>query len=136
MRLIITIILVVAAVIIFVFPTRGLLDVARPMEEERAQLEEALGNAKQIRAERDKLQERYNSFRTEDINKLHKLLPSHVDSVRLILDINTIEMKNLNPADKAKTKKNGLHENEVTWLSKNPPRIEPKKVPRPAKILV
>src|SRR3989344_4468631 len=90
MRLLVTIILIISAGIVFVFPTRNILDSTKPLDGERAALEEALGNAKNIRAERDKLQERYNSFKTEDIEKLHKLLPSQVDTVRLILDINGI----------------------------------------------
>lgn len=90
MKFIITIILIVSAVIVFVFPARNLLDSVKPLELEQAALNEALNNAIRIRAERDKLNVRYSSFTLADADKLNKLLPSHVDSVRLILEVNNI----------------------------------------------
>jgi Tfp pilus assembly protein PilO len=36
---------------------------------------------------------RYNTFNTSDIDKLQKLLPDHVDNVRLILDLDSLAGK-------------------------------------------
>jgi hypothetical protein len=54
--------------------------------EQVASYNEALSNSKALEAERDKLTQKYNSFDTEDLSKLHKLLPDNVDNIRLILE--------------------------------------------------
>ena len=33
---------------------------------------------------------RFNAFKTEDLDRLRKLLPDHVDNVRLILDLDNL----------------------------------------------
>jgi len=58
--------------------------------EQVASYNEALSNSKALEAERDKLTQKYNSFDTEDLSKLHKLLPDNVDNIRLILEIEKI----------------------------------------------
>jgi Tfp pilus assembly protein PilO len=58
--------------------------------EQVASYNEALSNSKALEAERDKLTLKYNSFDTEDLSKLHKLLPDNVDNIRLILEIEKI----------------------------------------------
>ncbi|HEY4506233.1 MAG TPA: hypothetical protein VJJ24_02215 [Candidatus Paceibacterota bacterium] len=90
MKIVVTLILIVVAVVVFVVPIRSLLDGAKPLEAESVALNEALNNAIRIRAERDKLNAQYSAFDINDKDKLNKLLPSHVDSVRLILEINNI----------------------------------------------
>lgn len=51
---------------------------------------EALNNSKTLEAERDKLTQKYNSFNTDDLYKLQKLLPDNIDNIRLILEIEKI----------------------------------------------
>jgi len=46
--------------------------------------------SKELREVRDKLLSVYNTFSTNDIDRLEKLLPDNVDNVRLILDIDYI----------------------------------------------
>lgn len=58
--------------------------------EQVASYNEALSNSKALESERDKLTLKYNSFDTEDLSKLHKLLPDNVDNIRLILEIEKI----------------------------------------------
>lgn len=95
MRQLLTIlILVVGAILIFVFPVQGIFKSLEPARMQIADLNEALFNAGQIQLRRDELQDQYNSFPSEDLAKLDKLLPSHVDSVRLIIDINNIAREN------------------------------------------
>jgi hypothetical protein len=36
---------------------------------------------------------RYNAFNPDDIERLHKLLPDHIDNVRLVLDLDTLASK-------------------------------------------
>jgi len=93
-RLIITIALLIIGIIIFVSPVRGTLDTFDPVESRIADLNEALDNAGKIQLRRAELEADYNSLRAEDITRLHKLLPSHVDNVRLIIEINDIAKDN------------------------------------------
>ena len=88
MKLILPLISLVGAVIIFFGPTRGALQATEPLVTKRADLEEALQNAQKIQAVRETLQERYNSFSSSDLARLHKMVPSHVDNVRLVIDVN------------------------------------------------
>ncbi|MBT3282816.1 type 4a pilus biogenesis protein PilO [bacterium] len=57
------------------------------------QFNEALDKSKELQQIRDRLLARYNTFLTNDINKLAKLLPDNVDNVRLVLDIDNIASK-------------------------------------------
>jgi len=88
MRLLVPLISLVAAVVIFFGPTRSALEASKPLVVKRADLEQALENARKIQAVRESLQERYNAFSSSDLGRLTKLLPSHVDNVRLVIDIN------------------------------------------------
>jgi len=57
---------------------------------ERNESDNALDKSKELREVRDKLLSVYNTFSTNDIDRLEKLLPDNVDNVRLILDIDYI----------------------------------------------
>ncbi len=88
MRTILPVIMVVVAVAIFFGPTRSALRASEPLASRRVDLEQALESAKKIQSARESLQARYNSFKSSDLARLQKLLPSHVDNVRLVIDIN------------------------------------------------
>ena len=60
--------------------------------EERA-FDEALNQSRELQEVRDTLLSRYNTFSQQDLDRLIKLLPDHVDNVRLILDIDSIASK-------------------------------------------
>ncbi|HAS80766.1 MAG: hypothetical protein UR25_C0003G0032 [Candidatus Nomurabacteria bacterium GW2011_GWE1_32_28] len=51
---------------------------------------DALNNSKTLEAERDKLTQKFNSFKVDDLSKLQKLLPDNIDNIRLILEIEKI----------------------------------------------
>lgn len=89
-RLFTILILFGAAVTIFMVPTRAIMSQITPDKEKVADLKTALDNADKIDAAREKLQAKRTTFTKDDIDKLNKLLPSTVDSVRLVIDINTI----------------------------------------------
>jgi len=52
--------------------------------------EEALNKAREIEEIRNGLLTKYNSISEEDRKRIMKFLPDHIDSVRLIIDINNI----------------------------------------------
>lgn len=58
--------------------------------QEQAQIDQALNRSKELQDERDKLLARYNTFPQVELDNLQKLLPDHLDNVRLILDLDSI----------------------------------------------
>ena len=90
MKLLLPLISLVAAAGIFFGPTRSALNATTPLTEQRTSLEEALVSAQKIQTVRETLQERYNSFSSSDLARLSKMVPSHVDNVRLVIDINAM----------------------------------------------
>lgn len=55
--------------------------------KEEEEFNHALDKSKELQEVRDKLLSKYNTLSEEELNRLSKLLPDHVDNVRLILDI-------------------------------------------------
>lgn len=97
----ISIVLIIASAGIFfsyVSPTYGALTnkaelkerSIRELKEERGRYIDALNKTKEIEQARTGLLKRYNHIPIEDRDRLEKLLPDHIDSVRLIIDINNI----------------------------------------------
>ena len=71
----------------YVNPTyNGLAD----LKQQTAKLDEALNKAKELQSIRDQLLSKYNTFSSGDLERLKKLLPDHIDNVRLIIDIDDI----------------------------------------------
>lgn len=62
----------------------------KELREERGRYEDAFQKTREIEVARTGLLEKYNRISLEDREKILKLLPDHIDSVRLIIDINTI----------------------------------------------
>ncbi|MDP3726515.1 MAG: type 4a pilus biogenesis protein PilO [bacterium] len=63
------------------------------VKEKRAQikvLNEALSNSRKVQSVRDALLTSYNNIGTADLDRLKKILPDHVDNVRLILEFDRI----------------------------------------------
>jgi Tfp pilus assembly protein PilO len=60
---------------------------------EQGQIDQALSRAKELQDVRDSLLARYNTFPTSEIDRLQKLVPDHVDNVRLILDLDSMAAK-------------------------------------------
>ncbi len=53
-------------------------------------LDGALSRALDLQQTRDQLLSRYNTFSQDDLTRLEKLLPDHVDNVRLVLDMDSM----------------------------------------------
>ena len=56
----------------------------------RAQYEEALQKAREVEEARTGLLQAYNAIPVADLERLETLLPDYLDSVRFIIDINTL----------------------------------------------
>lgn len=75
----------------------GFFFVAQPTYESSADLQaeansykEALENSALLQQERDKLLTKYNSFSQQDLVRLNKMLPTSVDNIKLILEIEKV----------------------------------------------
>lgn len=60
---------------------------------ERANLNQALANADRIKNKILDLQKAESSISAEDLDKLNKFIPSYIDNVNLLIDINNIAIK-------------------------------------------
>lgn len=90
MRFVTPIILIVLAVGVFVWYINPAYGRIKDLRAEEAQYDMALDRSQELIAVRDALLSKYNMIPSEDLNRLRKLLPDHVDNVRLILDMNNI----------------------------------------------
>lgn len=89
-RFLFAILIIGLAGLVFFEFTQPVLDGIGGLRAEKARLEAGLENAKKLREVQDQLLNVYNSFAPEDLVKLNKLLPDNIDTVRLVLDVNTI----------------------------------------------
>jgi Tfp pilus assembly protein PilO len=87
MKFVTPLIFIAVAIAAFFLLTVPIYGDLRSLRTEIASYNEALGNSKALENERDKLAAKYNSFRTEDLSRLEKLLPESADNIRLILEI-------------------------------------------------
>ncbi|MFC1720703.1 type 4a pilus biogenesis protein PilO [Patescibacteria group bacterium] len=63
------------------------------LQKDEKLFDDALDNSKMLQQMRDDLLAQYNSFPTADLERLEKILPGHVDNVRLVRDIDGIAMR-------------------------------------------
>lgn len=86
-RIIFPLIVFVSASLLFIFFTMPMMDKIRGQKDEIARLDELLTRAEQFEALREKLVEQYNNISKENLDKLDAILPSEVNAVRRVLDI-------------------------------------------------
>lgn len=89
-RLIIAIVGLVLAGGVFFFYTKPAYDTVQADQAQIAQYDAALDKATQLQTLKQSLLSRYNAFNPNDLERLQKLLPDHVDNVRLILDLDNL----------------------------------------------
>lgn len=65
-------------------------DEIRALEVRVGQYDQALQKAAELQQLKQSLLSRYNAFNPVDVERLHKLLPDHVDNVRLVLDLDNL----------------------------------------------
>ena len=93
MRPIIAIIGVALAGGIFFWYTRPTYDTVQETRANIAQYDAALEKAAELQKLKQSLLSRFNTFNPTDLDRLQKLLPDHVDNVRLILDLDHLAEK-------------------------------------------
>lgn len=89
-RTTISIIGLVAAGAVFFLYTQPAYDKTQAINGKIAEYDAALQKAAELQELKQTLLSRYNTFNPNDIDRLQKLLPDHVDNVRLILDLDSI----------------------------------------------
>ncbi len=90
MNLIVPIILFVSSIGIFFGYIDPTYKATEGLSSQLAQYESALSNSKELLSEKKALVDKLNKFDQADLDKLGKLLPDTVDSVTLIIEINSI----------------------------------------------
>lgn len=84
--------LVLAGGIFFAF-TQPNFEGIRALETQIDQYDEALAKAAELQQIKQSLLSRYNAFNPNDVSRLQKLLPDHVDNVRLVLDLDSLAVR-------------------------------------------
>lgn len=92
-RTFISIVCLVAAGGIFFMYTQPTYDTVQAENRTIGQYDEALQKATELQQIKQNLLSKYNSFDPNNINRLQKMLPDHVDNVRLILDMDKLAEK-------------------------------------------
>jgi hypothetical protein len=90
MRFFLPIILVGAAIGLFVLYTNPAYQATKALQAQVASYDEALDKSQELRAVRDALLAKRNTFPNDAVEKLGRMLPDNVDNIRLIIDINNI----------------------------------------------
>jgi len=90
MRLVIAIIGVGLAGGIFFFYTKPAYDGVQETQARITEYDTALDKAAELQKLKQTLLSRYNAFNPTDLDRLQKLLPDHVNNVRLILDLDNL----------------------------------------------
>lgn len=93
MRILFTVALFAGSIAIFVLYTKPAYDSVRSVQAEIVEYDSALSKADELQRLKQQLLSRYNAFNPIDIDRLRKLLPDHVDNVRLVLDLDTLASK-------------------------------------------
>ena len=89
-KLLLPLILIGAAVGLFVLYTNPTYQGVKMLGEEVKAYDDALSKSQELKRKRDELISRRNTFESTDIQKLEKILPDNVDNIRLVIDINNI----------------------------------------------
>lgn len=89
-RFIIAGIALVSAGGVFFTYTKPTYDASGATRAEIAEYDAALTKAAELQELKQTLLTRYNTFSREDIDRLKKMLPDHIDNVRLILDLDNL----------------------------------------------
>lgn len=89
-RTIIALVAFAASASIFFMYTKPEYDASGTVKAEIAQYDTALTKAAELQRLKQALLTQFNTFNPTDIERLKKMLPDHVDNVRLILDLDNL----------------------------------------------
>lgn len=90
MRLVVPIILIVAAIGLFALYTNQTYQRSKALGAQVAAFDEALTRAQELKSRRDELLSRRNTFSSDNVQKLERILPDNVDNIRFTIDIQNI----------------------------------------------
>lgn len=90
MRTLLPFILLVAAIGLFAGYINPTYQGTKGISVQTASYDQALTTSKQLKAQRDQLLSKRDTFSQADVQKLQEMLPDNVDNIRLIIDINNI----------------------------------------------
>jgi hypothetical protein len=90
MRIFLPIILVIAAIGLFVVWTNPTYQASKALSAQVSSYNVALDKSKELRKLRDELLSKRNTFSPDDIEKLDDILPNNVDKIRFIIDMSNI----------------------------------------------
>lgn len=93
MRLMIAVFGFVLAGGIFFLYTKPHYDDIKIAQTQIREYNAALDKAAELQQRKQELLSKYNAFNPTDIDRLQKLLPDHVDNVRLILDLDNLAVR-------------------------------------------
>jgi Tfp pilus assembly protein PilO len=92
-RNITAVILIVLAAGIYFTYTKGEIDAARAVQADNDQYISALDNAAKLIRVRDSVKNDYNNLTQDDRDKIAKMIPSTVDNIRLVIELNSIALQ-------------------------------------------
>ena len=92
-KTILSILFIGASIMIFTLYVRPTYDTVQDNRTKVARFDEALSKTREIQDLKSSLLSRYNLFAGENLDRLQKMLPDHVDNVRLVLDMDGIASK-------------------------------------------
>ncbi|MEI6281032.1 MAG: hypothetical protein WCP17_03490 [bacterium] len=90
MRFITPSIIVAISIVVFIFVTNPIYNKVTLLPAQVASRDEALSNSKALETAREALTTKKKAMNSDDLAKLEKFLPSNVDNIRLILEIEKI----------------------------------------------
>ena len=93
MRFLLPLILVIAAIGLFVGYTNPAYQGAegvKALQAREKSYDDALTKSQELKMVRDQLLSKFNTFSSEDKDKLLAMLPDNVDNIRLVIDINNV----------------------------------------------
>jgi len=93
MRQIAPLVLLIIAIVGSIFYTKPLYGDIVKLRADKAQYDEALANAALLDTKLTELINTKNSFSGEDLTRLESMVPHHIDTVRLVIEINEIAKK-------------------------------------------
>jgi len=93
MQFLIPIILIMISVGLFASWVDPTYQTIKERQVEKARYDETLAKTVQIREFRNEIDQKYKAIPEEDLERLDKMLPTHIDNIRLILDVNSVASK-------------------------------------------
>lgn len=90
---ILSILFIGASIMVFVLYVRPTYDQIQTNRTQVVRFDEALSKTREIQELKSSLLSRYNLFAGNNLDRLQKMLPDHVDNVRLVLDMDGIASK-------------------------------------------